>query len=216
MSSWLDEALFAGSLLDEAARRLHNIDAAQVIEANPARLRRVIAGVWFTRVVSAQVLEEDIVPVDAPVGVAADGVECGEVLEGRALAPRLLADLPDECLLDGLPDLDDAPRDAPLTLARLPAPLDEEELLSPHHDAGDTRNRIFWIFAAQSKKSLYFRLARKRILSFSGTIRVAVKFTRSPEDVVKEILFFFGTLFVAINSILFLLALAIIYNLFCL
>jgi hypothetical protein len=59
-------------------------------------------------------------------------------------------------------------------------------------------------------------LARKRILSFSGTIRVAVKFTRSPEDVVKEILFFFGTLFVAINSIRFLLALAIIYNLFCL
>ncbi|MFA5869830.1 MAG: hypothetical protein WC941_09055 [Candidatus Bathyarchaeia archaeon] len=64
-------------------------------------------------------------PVDAAVVVAADRVECGEVLDRFALASRLLADLPDEGLLNGLTDLDDAPRDAPLTPARLPPPLDE-------------------------------------------------------------------------------------------
>ena len=63
--------------------------------------------------------------MDAPVLVAADRVEGGEVLQGRTLAPRLLADLAPERLLDGLTDLDDAAGDAPLALSGLTASLYE-------------------------------------------------------------------------------------------
>jgi hypothetical protein len=93
--------------------------------------------VGLTGVVAAEVLEEDVVPVYASVVVSADGVERGEVLEGGAGASRLLPYLPDEGLLDGLPDLDDAPRYAPLPLGRLPATLDEENLLAPYYYSGD-------------------------------------------------------------------------------
>lgn len=77
------------------------------------------------RVIATEVLEEDVVPVNAPVVIAANGVEHGEVFDGGALATRLLPDLPDEGLLDGLTDLYDTSWDAPFTLRWLPASLDK-------------------------------------------------------------------------------------------
>ncbi len=76
--------------------------------------------------------------MDAAIFVLADRVECSEVFEGSALAAGLLTDLPDEGLLNCLANFNDAPRYSPLPLARLPPPLNEDDLPAAENDPRDT------------------------------------------------------------------------------
>ena len=83
--------------------------------------------------------------MDATVLVAADGIEGGEMLDGSAIAASLLAYLPQHSLFDGLSNLNDPPGNAPLPLARLPAPQNEEYFFLPNdysRDAGDGIRRV--------------------------------------------------------------------------
>ena len=78
--------------------------------------------------------------------VPANGVECRDVLYGPALTTGLLSNLPDESLLDGLTDLDDASWYPPLTLTRFSPPLNKDNFLSSENDPcnpGDGMDRIF-------------------------------------------------------------------------
>ncbi len=103
--------------------------------------------------------------MDATVLVAAYRVEGGKVLEGRALAPRLLPYLAFKRLLDGLPNLDDSAGDAPLTLGGLITPLDEKNLPPPDDYSGDAGDGVGRVLPARVGS---LRLPRRRPRSPSG------------------------------------------------
>ena len=99
----------------------------------------------FPRDVAAEILKQYIVPVDATVLIAVDGIEGGEMLDRSAIAACLLAYLPRHSLFDGLSKLNDPSGNAPLPLAWLPAPQNEEYFFLPNDyssDAGDGIRRV--------------------------------------------------------------------------
>jgi len=112
-------------LLNESTRRFHYVNSTEVVKADPSRLYSIVASVGLPRDIVAEILKQYIVPVDATVFIAADGIEGGEMLDRGTIAACLLAYLPHHSLFDCFSNLNDPSGNTPLPLARLAAPQNE-------------------------------------------------------------------------------------------